>query len=110
MPRFILSLSISLPGRSWKTFAHPLITWTSPTSLARSTNLYVRSLKLISDIFSLTIIQLDISTDGFLSLMADNGDTKDDVKVPEGDVGEKIDKLFRVEEKDTSKHFKGKSL
>lgn len=35
--------------------------------------------------------------------MADNGDTKDDVKVPEGEVGEKIDKLFRVDEKDTSK-------
>lgn len=35
--------------------------------------------------------------------MADSGETKDDVKFPEGDVGEKIDKLFRVEEKDTSK-------
>ena len=46
---------------------------------------------------------MDISEDGFLSLMADNGDTKDDVKIPEGDVGEKIEKLFRVEEKDTSK-------
>lgn len=37
--------------------------------------------------------------------MADNGDTKDDVKIPEGDVGEKIEKLFRLEEKDTSKLF-----
>jgi hypothetical protein len=35
--------------------------------------------------------------------MADDGETKDDVKVPEGEVGEKIDKLFTVEEKDTSK-------
>lgn len=35
--------------------------------------------------------------------MADNGDTKDDVKVPEGEVGEKIEKLFHVDEKDTSK-------
>lgn len=34
--------------------------------------------------------------------MADNGETKDDVKVPDGEVGEKIDKLFRVDEKDTS--------
>lgn len=34
--------------------------------------------------------------------MSDNGDTKDDVKVPEGDVGEKIDRLFKTEEKDTS--------
>jgi len=34
--------------------------------------------------------------------MADDGETKDDVKVPEGEVGEKIEKLFTVEEKDTS--------
>lgn len=49
------------------------------------------------------MVQLDISDDGFLSLMADDGETKDDVKVPEGEVGEKIEKLFRQEEKDTSK-------
>jgi translation initiation factor 5A len=35
--------------------------------------------------------------------MADDGETKDDVKVPDGEVGEKIDKLFTTEEKDTSK-------
>lgn len=35
--------------------------------------------------------------------MSDDGSTKDDVKVPEGDVGDKIEKLFRTEEKDTSK-------
>lgn len=35
--------------------------------------------------------------------MADDGETKDDVKVPDGEVGEKIDKLFTVDEKDTSK-------
>ena len=34
--------------------------------------------------------------------MSENGDTKDDVKVPEGEVGDKIEKLFRAEEKDTS--------
>ncbi|KAL8739762.1 MAG: hypothetical protein Q9190_007465 [Brigantiaea leucoxantha] len=43
---------------------------------------------------------LDVSDDGFLSLMNDDGDTKDDVKVPDGEVGDKIHKLFRVEEKD----------
>ena len=37
--------------------------------------------------------------------MADDGDTKDDVKVPDGEVGDKIEKLFRTEEKDTSKYF-----
>jgi translation initiation factor 5A len=45
---------------------------------------------------------LDISEDGFLSLMSDDGSTKDDVKLPEGEVGEKIERLFRVEEKDTN--------
>lgn len=50
-----------------------------------------------------TIVKLDVSDDGFLSLMADDGETKDDVKVPDGEIGEKIDKLFTTEEKDTSK-------
>ncbi|KAI6244871.1 Eukaryotic translation initiation factor 5A [Erysiphe necator] len=45
---------------------------------------------------------LDISDDGFLSLMDDDGETKDDVKVPEGEVGDKIKKLFTVEEKEIS--------
>lgn len=46
--------------------------------------------------------QLDVSDDGFLSLMADDGETKDDVRVPDGEIGEKINKLFTEEEKDTS--------
>jgi len=45
---------------------------------------------------------LDISDDGFLSLMADDGETKDDVKTPDGEIGEKIEKLFTTEEKDTN--------
>jgi translation initiation factor 5A len=36
--------------------------------------------------------------------MSDDGDTKDDVKVPEGETGEKIERLFRTEEKDTSEY------
>lgn len=36
--------------------------------------------------------------------MDDSGNTKDDVKIPEGDVGDKISRLFREEEKDTSKY------
>ena len=43
-----------------------------------------------------------MTDDNFLSLMGDDGSTKDDVKVPEGDVGDKIEKLFRTDEKDTS--------
>ena len=34
--------------------------------------------------------------------MADDGETKDDVKVPDGEVGEKLEKMFKVDEKDTS--------
>ncbi|KAH7314047.1 eukaryotic translation initiation factor eif-5a [Rhexocercosporidium sp. MPI-PUGE-AT-0058] len=45
---------------------------------------------------------LDVSDDGFLSLMADDGETKDDVKVPDGEIGEKIEKLFTTDEKDTN--------
>lgn len=35
--------------------------------------------------------------------MSEDGTTKDDVKVPDGEVGDKINKLFKDEEKDTSK-------
>lgn len=35
--------------------------------------------------------------------MTDDGVTKDDVKLPDGEIGEKITKLFKVDEKDTSK-------
>ncbi len=34
--------------------------------------------------------------------MSDDGGTKDDVKVPEGEVGDKIKKLFQEDGKDTS--------
>lgn len=37
--------------------------------------------------------------------MADNGDTKDDVKVPDGDVGDKIHKLFPEKETSMSRSF-----
>ncbi|KAF2488951.1 eukaryotic translation initiation factor 5A [Lophium mytilinum] len=45
---------------------------------------------------------LDITDDGFLSLMSDDGSTKDDVKLPEGEVGDKVHKLFTEEGKDTN--------
>ncbi len=32
--------------------------------------------------------------DGFLNLMTNDGDTKDDVKVPDGDLGEQIQSAF----------------
>lgn len=42
--------------------------------------------------------------------MDDSGATKDDVKIPEGEVGEKINKLFVDESKDTSKFGSFSSL
>lgn len=39
----------------------------------------------------LTLLNID---DGFLSVMLPNGDTKDDVKVPEGELGEQIMAAF----------------
>lgn len=37
-----------------------------------------------------------------MSLMTDSGVSKDDCKVPEDDVGERVKKMFNDEEKDTS--------
>ncbi|KAL0264783.1 translation initiation factor eIF5A [Diplodia seriata] len=45
---------------------------------------------------------LDVTDDGFLSLMSDDGSLKDDVKLPDGEVGEKINKLFTEDGKDTN--------
>jgi len=45
---------------------------------------------------------LDISDDGFLNLMSEDGTSKDDVRMPEGEIGEKINRLFKAEEKDTN--------
>ena len=40
-----------------------------------------------------------------MNLLTDNGDEKNDVKIPDGEVGEKIHKLFTEESKDTSKRI-----
>ncbi|KAK0735873.1 translation protein SH3-like domain-containing protein [Apiosordaria backusii] len=45
---------------------------------------------------------IDISDDGYLSLMTGDGDLKDDVKLPDsGEVRDKINKLFKEDEKET---------
>lgn len=46
--------------------------------------------------------QLDIGDDDFMSLMGEDGSSKDDVKCPDNEIGAKIRKLFIDEEKDTS--------
>jgi translation initiation factor 5A len=38
---------------------------------------------------------VDISNDGFMSLMDDSGESKDDLKCPEDEYGEKIRTLFK---------------
>ncbi|KAK0629775.1 eukaryotic translation initiation factor eif-5a [Bombardia bombarda] len=45
---------------------------------------------------------IDISDDGFLNLIDDDGKEKNDVRMPDGEVGDKITKLFKTEEKDTN--------
>ncbi|QDS70647.1 translation elongation factor eIF-5A [Venturia effusa] len=46
---------------------------------------------------------LDVTDDDFLSLMDDDsGATKDDVKIPDGETGDKIKKLFQDEGKDVN--------
>jgi len=45
---------------------------------------------------------LDITEDGYLNLMDEEGNTKDDVKQPGGELGEKLEKMFREDEKDTN--------
>jgi translation initiation factor 5A len=42
----------------------------------------------------LMLLQLDVTDDDFLSLMDDSGTTKDDVKLPDGEVGDKIRKML----------------
>lgn len=42
--------------------------------------------------------------------MTSDGDTKDDVKLPEGEVGQKIVKLFKEEEKETRKLDLGQQI
>jgi len=45
---------------------------------------------------------LDITDDDYLSLMKEDGDTKDDVKLPDNEIGQRITKLFKEEEKDVN--------
>jgi len=49
-----------------------------------------------------TEYQLIDIDDGFLNLIDDNGNEKNDVKMPDGEAGEKITKLFVTEEKETN--------
>jgi len=39
---------------------------------------------------------LDIGDDGFLSLLLPSGETKDDIKLPEGEIGDQIQTAFEA--------------
>ena len=39
---------------------------------------------------------IDISDEGYMSLMTDNGDMKEDLKLPEGEIGEQIKVCFSL--------------
>jgi len=41
---------------------------------------------------------IDISDDGFATLMNDKGDTRDDLRIPEGELGQKIKEEFGKED------------
>lgn len=41
---------------------------------------------------------IDISDDGFVTLMNDKGDTRDDLRLPEGDLGQKVRDEFTKED------------
>ncbi|KAJ5929097.1 eukaryotic translation initiation factor 5A [Penicillium verhagenii] len=45
---------------------------------------------------------LDITDDDFLSLLKEDGDTKDDVKLPDNDIGKRIITMFKEENKDVN--------
>ncbi|OKL59362.1 Eukaryotic translation initiation factor 5A-2 [Talaromyces atroroseus] len=56
----------------------------------------------VPNVFRKEFQLLDVTDDGFLSLMDEAGNTKDDVKKPEGEIGDRIDKLFVEEGKDVN--------
>lgn len=44
--------------------------------------------------FAFLVAQLVGITDGYLSLLKDNGDLREDLKLPEGDLGKEIESKF----------------
>ena len=72
----------------------PPTTWTSPTSSVTNTSSYVphaSSRRVNLKLIEYTQVNID---DGFLNLMTPDGTAKDDVKLPEGDMGKQIQADF----------------
>ena len=56
------------------------------------------SLVIITCITQLLFQLVDLSSDNYLSLMDDSGDIRDDIKLPEGDIGKDIKTKFENDE------------
>ncbi len=55
----------------------------------------VRTFSVVLVLFLFGLIQLiDIDNDGYVSLMDDSSDTRSDIKLPEGDLGQEIKSKF----------------
>jgi len=52
----------------------------------------------VPNVSRLDLQLVDISDDGFVTLMTDKGDTRDDLKLPEGELGPKIREEFEKED------------
>uniref|UniRef100_A0A090XE17 Eukaryotic translation initiation factor 5A n=1 Tax=Ixodes ricinus TaxID=34613 RepID=A0A090XE17_IXORI len=66
--------------------------WASTSSVARSMRICRPSTHNIDvpNVNRSDFQLIDISDDGFVTLMNDKGDTRDDLKLPEGELGQKI--------------------
>ncbi len=50
---------------------------------------------IVEDAHSCLFAQIHIEDSGYLNLMSNDGDQKDDVKVPEGELGDRIARLHK---------------
>ena len=51
-------------------------------------------MNFITNVILLILQLIDVSDDGFVTLMNDKGDTRDDLRLPEGELGQKIREEF----------------
>jgi hypothetical protein len=58
----------------------------------RHAGLCVSQSKHFADLLQL----IDIDDEGFLSMMNDNGDTRSDLRIPEGEIGDEIRTRFEA--------------
>lgn len=55
---------------------------------------YFPLFSFITNVILLILQLIDVSDDGFVTLMNDKGDTRDDLRLPEGELGQKIREEF----------------